>query len=171
MLHIVAHPKRLILKISEAAILASCLLLSAAQAQSVTDEIHHSMPSPAEMHGEMPHGDHHGDMRHEGMPGEMAPALPFLHGLNLTEEQQDKIFWVMHNQEPVMRNLMKASHKNREALHQLGLTTPLDEAKVKAVIDMDLKTISEITILHLRTEQQIIGLLTPEQRKKMEMHQ
>jgi len=129
------------------------ILLSAtiAQAQPMEDA-HGFMPRPMEM------------------PPEFAPLPPFLHGIGLSEAQQDKIFLIVYNQAPVLRTLMKAERKNSEALHQMAFVSPFDEAKAKVVIAADLQTISEITMLHLKSEQQIIDLLTPEQRKKIEIN-
>jgi len=47
-------------------------------------------------------------------------------GLKLSEDQQDKVFAILHAAAPAMREQSKAVHKAREALHDVGRTPQFD---------------------------------------------
>lgn len=114
-------------------------------------------------------GDHHANpgapARHHGAGHE--PMPPFLHGLNLSEAQQDKVFELMHQQAPLLRNKGKASHKAMDELRQLALTEQYDEPRAKTLARTAAETQSEMALLRVQNDQKIYALLTPEQRKKL----
>lgn len=91
---------------------------------------------------------------------------PFLRGIELSEAQQDKIFSIMHQQAPLLREQAKAAHKAHEALRTLAASGQYDEAKARTLADSGARAMAEIALLHARAEQQIRALLTPEQRKR-----
>ena len=83
------------------------------------------LPGAIATHHEM------GLLMQQGMPpppGMMPPPFtidanfmpPFLRELKLTEAQQDKIFELLHSQEPGMRERHKAVRKAAEELNQLA---------------------------------------------------
>lgn len=94
------------------------------------------------------------------------PLPPFLHGLTLSDEQQDRIFDLLHEQAPRVRQLARAAHKSHEQLHELGLSDKYDEAAAQALVDAATKAESELALIHTRTDHAIVALLTPEQRKR-----
>ncbi len=57
------------------------------------------------------------------------PLTPFLLGLDLTESQQDKIFELLHSQEPAMRTQRKNILKARA---ELAATDQYNAAEVRA---------------------------------------
>jgi len=97
--------------------------------------------------------------------GRHGPA--YLRGLNLTEEQQDKIFNLMHAQAPAVRAKVKELRDARSNLEALTRAPSYDEAKVRALTDKAAATMAELARLHARSEHQIYQLLTPEQRQEL----
>jgi periplasmic protein CpxP/Spy len=133
-----------------------------AGAQMVQAKAMEPPPGPAMEHG-MPHpGQHGGPMNFEN------GASPFLHGIELTEAQQDKIFEIRHNQAPQLRERAKAIGKAHKELHALTMSPDYDEAKAKTLIDSLSRASAEMMLMHVRAEHQIYALLTPEQRKQLE---
>jgi protein CpxP len=95
-------------------------------------------------------------------------APPFLAGLKLTDEQQDKVFAIVYAAAPAVRDQAKALRKAHEALHDINESPQYDENKVKSLADSAAKADSQLTVLRVRTEHEIYALLTPEQRKQLE---
>ncbi len=95
--------------------------------------------------------------------GEMPP---YLHGLNLTEAQRDKVFEIMHGQAPAMRDKAKAARKADEDLRALGIAADYSEAKAKALTDVSAKAMAEMSLARVKVDRQVFEVLTPEQRKQ-----
>jgi protein CpxP len=95
---------------------------------------------------------------------------PFLAGLHLTDDQQDKVFAILYAAAPAMREQSKALRKAHEALRDLSESPQYDESRVKGLADSAAKADSELTVLRVRTEHGILALLTAEQRKQLEEH-
>lgn len=91
---------------------------------------------------------------------------PFFHGVELTEAQQDKIFAILHAEAPYLREQSKAAAKAREALRALASADKYDDAKAAALAREAATAESNILLQHVRTEQKLLAVLTPEQRKK-----
>jgi Spy/CpxP family protein refolding chaperone len=124
-----------------------------------------------------PHGDfgeHAPGPGPWGMPPMMEPfildipPLPFLHELNLTEAQQDKIFSILHNSAPTLREQGKLAKKSADAIRDLTDSANFDEGKLKSLAENHARAIAEIELIHARVMHQILVLLTPEQRKQVE---
>jgi periplasmic protein CpxP/Spy len=116
-----------------------------------------------EGHGAMGHGGHRGPGGEWGAFGGHG-----LRGLDLSEEQQDKIFNLRHAQEPAMRAKVKELREARSNLEALTRSSAYDEARVRALTDKAGTAMAELARMHARTEHQIYQLLTPEQRKELE---
>lgn len=106
----------------------------------------------------------------DGYPGMLGGGRPpaFLRGLELTEDQQDQVFRLMHTQALEMRDRGKAIHKAHEALRELANSDDYDEAKARALADTLSERMAEMTLLVASTEHRIYQLLTVEQRKGLE---
>lgn len=109
-------------------------------------------------------------MGERGMPGGNH-LPPFLHDLNLSDAQRDKIFNLMHSQAPAMRDQAKAMHKSQMELRQLGLSDEYSEAKAKTLAEANAQSMARMAQMRASTSHQIYLLLTPEQRKQMEQLQ
>jgi Spy/CpxP family protein refolding chaperone len=139
--------------------IASFVVLPAMAAQAAQDEGRRCQHG-----GEM--GGHGGPMMHgDDMMGSVPP---FLHSLNLTDEQRDAIFNITYKQAPVMREKGQSLSKAYEALHALVKSGKFDEARAKSLAQEIADNLGAITLLRAKAESDIYALLTPEQRKKIE---
>jgi Spy/CpxP family protein refolding chaperone len=120
--------------------------------------------------------DEHGPRgpEHDG-PGPFGPNRgpgfgpgrpPFFHGLELSEAQEDKIFAIIHAEAPYLREQSKAAAKAREALRALAGADKYDDAKAAALAKEAATAEANIALQHVRTQQKLLSVLTPEQRKK-----
>jgi Spy/CpxP family protein refolding chaperone len=107
----------------------------------------------------------------EGMLPMMGGLPPFLHGLELTEAQQDKVFTILYAEIPYLREQGKAARKAHEALRALTQSAQYDDARAAALAQAGAQAMANITLQHVRTEQKLLALLTPEQRKQLAEHQ
>lgn len=119
------------------------------------------------------HARHDGHFRHgaapgmHGMHGERAMGAAFLRGLDLTDEQRDRIFAIRHAAEPAMRDQMKVLRGARGEFSRLALSGEYDEAKVKEFADRNAQAMSAMAQLRARTMNEIYRVLTPEQQTKV----
>lgn len=104
------------------------------------------------------HGHHQGKMhsRH---------GHRFLHGIDLTEVQKDQIFQLKHAEVPKMRARMKERRQLKQALMQLS--DNYSEAKAKTLADQLATIERDSTLARVHHQQQVLNLLTPEQRKQV----
>ncbi|MBA5687822.1 Spy/CpxP family protein refolding chaperone [Rugamonas apoptosis] len=123
----------------------------------------HPMRGPEAMRGgpAMP-----GMMVPFGAPG-MAGQPPFLRGLELSEAQQDKVFAILHAQEPYLRDQGKAAAKAHAGLRELAHGAQYDDAKAASLTQAGAQAMANIMLQHVRTEQKLLAVLTPEQRKQL----
>jgi periplasmic protein CpxP/Spy len=119
-------------------------------------------PGPEAMHG----GVAVPGMMPFGGPG-MGGEPPFLRGLELSEAQQDKVFAILHAQEPYLRDQGKAAGKAHAGLRELAHAAQYDDAKAAALAQAGAQAMANIALQHVRTEQKLLALLTPEQRKQL----
>jgi protein CpxP len=105
-----------------------------------------------------------------GLPGDERAwdvTPPYLAGIALTEEQEDKVFGILYAAAPVIREQAKALRKTRQALEDLTTTAQYQETRAKALAEASSKADSQLALLRARTERDIYLLLTPEQRVQM----
>jgi protein CpxP len=115
-------------------------------------------------------GMHHMDGMGPGGEHEWAVHPHFLHGLTLTEEQQDKVFAILHAAAPGLREQAKAMHKAHEGLHELTTSDKYDDAKAKSLADAAAKALSQLALLRVRAEHDVYTVLTAEQRAQIAKH-
>jgi periplasmic protein CpxP/Spy len=117
--------------------------------------------------GECPGMDVHGPQG--GGHGAEAGRAPLagLRGINLSEAQRDKIFEILHAQEPAMRERAKAELKANEELRKLATAPDYNEARVRALSETIGKAAAESALARVKTDRQIAEVLTPEQRKQL----
>lgn len=96
------------------------------------------------------------------------PLPPHLHGLQLSEAQQDKIFSLVHAQAPKLRELAKTARKSRDELHALAESAAFDDTKARSLAETGARADAESALILARLDQQTLKLLTPEQRKQVE---
>jgi Spy/CpxP family protein refolding chaperone len=100
------------------------------------------------------------------MMGGHGGAPMSVHGVQLDEAQQDKVFAIMHAQEPLLREQAKAERKAHEALRAMAASGQFDEARAAALAQAAAKAMAAIDLQRARSDAQIFALLTPEQRRQ-----
>lgn len=98
--------------------------------------------------------------------GEFIPPLP--PGLNLSESQQDKIFELLHSQEPTARAQHKTVRKVADAMTRLTASDHYSPSEIRPLADKLAKAIADTVVLRTETDAGIRALLTHEQRKQAE---
>lgn len=143
------------------------LLLAAAMALPLLARAEEGLP---------PEGDHAplAGPRGDGPRGEFpgggfgGRGLPFLHDLELSESQEDKLFQLMHNQAPYLREQQRAHDKAMRALHEMRDAGKFDDAAAARLAQAAAQAEANLALAHIRTHQKVLALLTPEQRKQLE---
>lgn len=103
-----------------------------------------------------------------GKHGTFGKHARFMHGLDLTEAQRDEIFEVRHAAAPTLRDKGKQVHEARQALREVSKGEAFDEAKVRAASERVAKAQADVMVERLRVKQQVLAVLTPEQRTKLD---
>ena len=98
------------------------------------------------------------------MAGGREHLPPYLHGIELTEVQRDKIFELQHAQAPRQREQMKALQQSMAALHTLSGSEHFDPKQARLLADTHAKALSEVIVMHAESAAKIRTLLTPEQK-------
>lgn len=109
--------------------------------------------------------------RHDGKHGQHfkhggAHMPHYLHALNLTQAQQDKIFAIKHEQAPVQYAQQKQQREAMQALRALSQADKFDDKKAEQLVDQLAKIEKEKVLSRLKTEAKINEVLTAEQREK-----
>src|SRR5277367_2256059 len=89
---------------------------------------------------------------------------PYLMDVALSDDQQDKVFAIMHAAAPEMRERAKAARKALEGLHDLGQSAEFDSAKAAALAQAQAAAQSQLALVMARTDHDIYLVLTQEQR-------
>ena len=139
----------------QATVMMSLLLAGALGAPLAAQAQHGPGPGPGPVPGP----------RMEG-PGEGLP--PFLRAVELSEAQQDKVFAATYAQAPLLREQQKIAFKAHEQLRELAASSHYDDAKAAALAKGAAQAMATISLQHARLEQQLLAVLTPEQRKQVE---
>lgn len=100
---------------------------------------------------------------HGGMP----PKPPFLHGIDLSDAQEEAVFKLMYQQEPTLFEKSRVVAKAGESLHRMAESGRLEQDKARALANEIALATTEIILLHAETESRVVALLTPEQRKQL----
>ncbi|WP_047549927.1 Spy/CpxP family protein refolding chaperone [Methylotenera sp. G11] len=108
-----------------------------------------------------------GDARpHHGMGFAKAGVPPYLHGIKLTNEQEDQIFTLMHAQMPELRKQHKQQHELMHEIRTTAQADKFDSAKIQQLADKAASLEKGKVLLFAQQDAKIFALLTPEQRKK-----
>lgn len=110
-------------------------------------------------------GEHHRSMRGDAMRGH---GERFLRGLDLSDEQRDRIFEIRHAAAPKIREQAKVLRETRGEFSRLALSSEYDEAEVRALAERNAQAISEMAQLRARSMNEIYKVLTPEQQTKLQ---
>jgi len=145
--------------------LASFLLGAGAASAAEPNGMDRSGPPPAmdQQQGDW-HGMHHGGEDGMGMPGH---ALLPLHGLKLSDAQQDKVFQLVYAAEPALYQKMKALRATREGLRSAAGFSAYDPAKVKQLAEQQGRQMADLISFRSELRHKIYGVLTPEQQQQL----
>ena len=92
---------------------------------------------------------------------------PFLRGLDLSEQQQDKVFELLHKQAPTMHANAKALKAAHDELRTLAQAQTFNAAAAKQAADKVGQAEAAMVLLHVQTDVQLRALLTPAQREEL----
>lgn len=96
-------------------------------------------------------------------------ALPlFMHGIELSEAQQDKVFAATYAQAPFLREQEKLAFKAHQQLRELAASNAYDDGQAQALSRSAAEAMAAISLQRARLEQQLLAVLTPEQRQQVE---
>ena len=98
--------------------------------------------------------------------GRHAGPMKMLRKLDLTEEQQDKVFEMMHEQKPIMRDKMKEIRQTRQVIHDAVMSETYNAEQTNQLADKQGKMVAEMIKMRTNNFNQIYSILTPEQKKK-----
>lgn len=98
----------------------------------------------------------------------MAPLPHFLHHLDLSEAQRDKIFALLHAEAPRLRDQAKALRQSHEALREMARSENFDAKRAKELADAGANAMAAMALARASMENQLFNLLTPEQRERMQ---
>ncbi len=93
---------------------------------------------------------------------------PFLRGIDLSEAQQDKVFAATYAQAPVLREQQKIAFKANAQLRAMAASSAYDDAQAGALASTAAQAMATISLQQARLEQQLLAVLTPEQRRQAE---
>lgn len=99
--------------------------------------------------------------------GGMGRLHGLMRGLDLTDDQRDKIFDIMYAQVPAARDKMKELRKGHDALHAATTAQAYDAAKVRELANAQAKLMADLIVTRTETFNKAYALLTPEQQKKV----
>jgi Spy/CpxP family protein refolding chaperone len=104
---------------------------------------------------------------HPPLPMEISFQPPLPAQLDLTDEQQDKVFALMHDKAPVLFENEKTVRKTRQELQQISRTDRFDAAKARSLAEAHGKALAELTYLQTVIQAQVWAVLTEVQRKQL----
>lgn len=91
----------------------------------------------------------------------------WLRGLDLTQDQQDQIFKIRHDQEQAVYDQKKAMKTAAGTLRDLSRADSFDADKAKQAADALGQAQGQLALLRAQSMAQIRAVLTPEQRQKL----
>lgn len=92
---------------------------------------------------------------------------PYLMGVTLTEDQQDKVFAILHAAEPALREREKAVRKARDGLRDLGRSAQFDAGSAATLAQALGNAESQLTLLRARADHEVFSVLTAEQKTEI----
>ena len=104
------------------------------------------------------------EMVHPGM----MHGLPMLHGVDLSEAQQDAIFGLVHAQIPGQRALEKKTAKALDELQRLSASKLFNARQARALADAYSQALAQQAFSRAELEAKLRALLTPEQRQQID---
>jgi len=152
---------RVLIRRSGVAAAAACLFCSSAFAQPPEG------PKESRGCGSEWRGPPRPPPRGPGFGAEDLPPPPYLMGLHLSDDQDDRVFGIFHSVAPEMRERSKAARKARDALREMSQSAQYDAAKAASLAQALGAAENQLALLRARTDHEIYLLLTPDQRARV----
>jgi Spy/CpxP family protein refolding chaperone len=93
---------------------------------------------------------------------EMRPPR-FLREVVLTDEQEDRVFTLLHSAAPALREQSKAARAARRSLHELVTSAQFSDTAAGALAQAEGRAEGQTVLLRARLERDLYRVLTPEQ--------
>lgn len=90
-----------------------------------------------------------------------------VHFLNLSSEQQDKVFQIVHDNETQLYQNHKTIREAHKELRDMTTSNSYDNAKALAISNQMGSAIASNVAIRTQINRQIYELLTPEQKRKL----
>jgi Spy/CpxP family protein refolding chaperone len=97
----------------------------------------------------------------------LMPMPPYLHSLNLTDDQKDKIFAITYVQLPKLREVAIQKHASITALKKLVSSDQFSDTKAETLASKIASLDKALILLHIGTDTKIRAVLTAEQKQKI----
>jgi Spy/CpxP family protein refolding chaperone len=105
-------------------------------------------------------------MHGDGMFG--GPMLGYyVHKLDLTDAQQAQVKAIMTKEKPALQPLMLQVAQGHSQLRDLVMSGNFDEAKARELASQQTQIMTELTVQHARIASEMVQILTPEQKTKL----
>lgn len=138
-------------------LLLTSLLAGAAHANGPTGPS--DLPPP-------PWQGHEGPMPHMPPPDVPAVMLPCLHGVQLSDAQDDAIFELLNRNAPQMRKQHKEVEKTGKALRDQAKAESFSEARLADLAQAHAQALAKLELMRVQQERAVLAVLTPEQRRQ-----
>jgi protein CpxP len=87
--------------------------------------------------------------------------------LDLTDAQQAQVKDILAKEKPALKPLMQQMAQSHQQIRELTMAGNFDEAKVRALATQQAQTMTEMIVQKARIESEMIQVLTPEQKTKL----
>jgi len=106
-------------------------------------------------------------VEHGAAPG-MAQGLSLLHGVELSEAQEDAVFELIHAKIPAQRTLERKAAKALDELHRLSTSERFDTRQARTLADTYAQAQAQLSFNQAELDSKLRALLTPEQRQQLD---
>ncbi|MFZ3341621.1 MAG: Spy/CpxP family protein refolding chaperone [Terriglobales bacterium] len=104
-----------------------------------------------------------------GPDGEFGHMLGFYaNKLDLSSAQQDQMKAIWEKEKPTLQPLMQQMRQNHDAMNNLEMSGPFDEAKTRALATQNAQTMIELEVQHARIKSEMMQVLTADQKTKLQ---
>ena len=109
----------------------------------------------------------HGDGMYGGGMFEGHMLHFFTDYLDLTDAQQAQVKDILAKEKPAIKSLMQQMAQGHQQIRELTMAGIFDEAKVRALATQQAQNMTEMIVQKARIESEMIQVLTPEQKTKL----
>jgi protein CpxP len=90
----------------------------------------------------------------------------FTHYLDLNNAQQAQAKEILAKEKPTIQPLLQQMTQGQQQLHQLAMSG-YDENKAREIAAQQVQTLTELSVQRARIESELVQILTPEQKTKL----